>query len=152
MSITFWVWLSVIVLTVILEAATMDLVSIWFTIGAIVPFIMSAAHDAGGWVWQLVIFFVVSATLIFALRPFAKKWLTRNAGKTNLDTIIGQNYRLINGITFDKPGSVKINDVVWTAVCEDRNTSIEAGTIVEVVQVSGNKMVVKPSKTKEDKK
>ena len=152
MSVTFWVWLGVIVLTVILEAVTMDLVSIWFTIGAIIPFIMSAANDAGGWVWQLVIFFVVSATLIFALRPFAKKWLTRNAGKTNLDTVIGQNYRLINGISFDKPGSVKINDVVWAAVCEDSDTTIEAGTIVQVVQVRGNKMVVKPSNKSDNKK
>lgn len=148
MSITFWVWLGVIVLTVILEAVTMELVSIWFTAGAIVPFIMAAAHDAGGWVWQLVIFFVVSAALILALRPITKKWLERGAGKTNLDAIIGQQYRLIADISFDNPGRVKINDVIWTAVSEN-GEAIKAQTIVEIVKVSGNKMVVKPADSKQ---
>ena len=42
MEVMFWVWLGVIVVSAIAEAASMELVSVWFIVGAIPPFIMSA--------------------------------------------------------------------------------------------------------------
>lgn len=42
-----------------------------------------------------------------------------------------------------KPGSVKIGGEVWSAICEDE-TRISKGTKVEVLEVVGNKVSVKP--------
>ena len=57
MNAMFWVWLSIIIITAGLEFATMEVVSIWFTIGAIIPFIL-AATDATGWEIQLLLFII----------------------------------------------------------------------------------------------
>ena len=150
MDVMFWVWLGVIVVSAIIELATMEVVSIWFTFGAIVPFILAATR-AVGWVWQLVIFIVLSATFIVGLSEITKKFLLRNSNeKTNVDALIGQKFRMISRTDFETVGSVKINDVVWSAIGENQQT-IEAGEIVEIVKVSGNKMIVKKAEEKTEK-
>ncbi len=142
MDVMFWVWLGVLIVTAVVELATMEVVSIWFTFAAILPFIL-AATKAVGWVWQLVIFVCVSAILIIALREVTKKFLLRNSNeKTNLDALVGKKYRMLSRTDFETVGSVKINDVVWSAIGENQQT-IEAGEVVEIVKISGNKMIVK---------
>ena len=142
MSAMFWVWLAVIVGTAVLEIVTLDLVSIWFTIGAIVPFIL-AGTKAVGWEIQIVIFVGISAILICSLRNVTKKFLLKNANeKTNVDSLIGKKFRMLERTDFETVGSLKVNDVVWSAVGLDDQT-IEKGEIVEVVKVSGNKLTVR---------
>lgn len=150
MDIMFWIWLGVLVVTAVVELATMEVVSIWFTFGAIIPFILAGTR-AVGWEWQLVIFVVLSAAMIIGLRQITKKFLLRNSNaRTNLDAYIGQKYRMLSRTDFETVGSVKINDVVWSAIGEGQQT-IEAGEIVEIVKVSGNKMIVKKPEEKMDK-
>ncbi len=142
MDVMFWVWLGVIVVTAVVEFITCDLTSIWFTAGAIIPFILSAV---GGirWEWQLAVFIVVSALLIIFLRRITRKLLLKNANfKSNVDAYIGKQVRMLTRADFETTGSVKINDVVWSAVAFE-NQTIEADTIVEIVEVCGNKLVVK---------
>lgn len=150
MDAMFWVWLAVIVGMAVVEFATMELVSIWFSIGAIVPFIL-AGVSAVSWEYQIIIFIVVSAVLILSLRKLTKKYLLRNAnGKTNLDAIIGTQVRMIEETDFDSIGAVKVNDVVWNAVGANKET-IEKGAVVEIVAIKGNKLIVKKLE-KENKK
>ncbi len=142
MEIMFWVWLGVLALTLIIELCTMELVSIWFTLGAIIPFILSAI----GGIYielQIAIFVVVSALLIIFVRKYAKKLLLKNMNeKTNLDSIVGKHFRVVEETTFEKNGTVKINDVVWSIMGENQET-IEKGSIIEVLRVEGNKLIVK---------
>lgn len=148
MDYMFWVWLGVIVVTFIVEMVTMEIASIWFTIGAIIPFILAGAR-ACGWEIQVVVFVVLSAILIASLRNVTKKYLLRNSNeKTNLDSLIGQHYRMLERTDFETIGSVKVNDVVWSAVGENQQV-IEKGDIVEICKISGNKLIVK--KVEEDK-
>ena len=120
----------------------MDLVSIWFTLGALIPFILSAT-GAVGWEINLIIFIAVSGVLMVCLRKVTKKFLLRNANeKTNLASLIGQRYRMLERTDFETLGSVKVNDVVWTAV-GDKRQEIDAGDIVEIVRVQGNKLLVR---------
>lgn len=63
--------------------------------------------------------------------------------KTNTDALIGKKAKLIGDITEDNNGSVKFGDVVWTATSE---TPISAGAYVQVVSISGNKLIVKEIK------
>ncbi len=145
MEVTFWVWLAIIVVSVIVEIATLDLVSVWFAVGSIVPFILSAIGGIAIEI-QISVFVVVTAVLIIFLRKYAQKLLFKNMNdKTNLDMQIGKIYRLLEDADFEKNGLIKINDVVWTAVSEEGNL-IKKGQLVEVVKVNGNKMVVKLAK------
>lgn len=142
MDVMFWVWLGVIIVTAIVEFATMELVSIWFTTGAIIPLIL-AATKAVGFEIQIVIFVAVSAVLILSLRKLTKNFLMKNSeGKTNLDLIVGKEVRMVERTDFETIGSVRINDVVWSAVGENQ-TTIEKDEIVKVVKVEGNKLIVK---------
>lgn len=141
MDFMFWVWLAVVVVTAVVEFATMDLASIWFTAGAVIPFILSAI---GGihWAIQIVIFVVLSTLFIFLLRPLAKKYLLRNVNeKTNLDSYIGKELTMLTACDFENNGSVKINGVVWSAVSES-GEAIEKDSIVKIKKVDGNKLVV----------
>lgn len=146
----FWVWLGVLVLTAVVEFISLDLTSIWFTAGAIVPFILAAI---GGirWEIQVAVFVAVSALLLIFLRKITRKLLLKNANfKTNIDAIIGKKVRMIERADFETLGAVKINDVVWSAVASN-GQAIEKGVIVEVVKVEGNKLIVKEAVEKVEK-
>lgn len=145
MDFLFWVWIGIIVVSVVVEAVTLDLISVWFAFGAIVPLILSAIGGVS-WVVQLVVFIVTSALLIIFLRKIAIKFLFKNSeGKTNLDLYIGKRTRMLEKTDFEHVGSVKVNDIVWSAV-EESGQTIEKDEIVEIVKVSGNKLIVKKIK------
>jgi len=145
MDIMFWIWLAIIIVSVVVEAVTLDLVSFWFAIGSIAPLIMSAVGGVS-WAVQLSVFIVASALMIIFLRKTAIKYLFRNSeGKTNLELFIGKKTRMLERTDFEHVGSVKVNDVVWSAIDENGQT-IEKDEIVEIVNVSGNKLIVKKIK------
>lgn len=140
---TLWIWLGVIVVSTTIELMTLDMTSIWFTVSGLVALILSA-FDSINWVVQLIVFVVLSAALIVGLRPIAKKFLLRHMNeKTNADSMIGKKVYMQTTATFGTLGSVRISDVVWSAIPEDETDTIAAGEIVEIVEIRGNKLVVK---------
>lgn len=142
METMFWVWLAVIAISLVIEIITLDLVSVWFACGAVIPFILSAIGGIGV-EWQILVFVIVTALLIIFIRKYAQKLLLKNMNtKTNVDSLIGKRYRLLEDTDFEHIGSVKVNDVVWTAVSSDGNL-IKAGQLVEVEKIDGNKLIVK---------
>lgn len=144
MSTMFWIWLSIMVITVILEIITTDVVSIWFAFGSIIPLFFSAFNLLNP-VWQIVIFITTSAILITTLRKITIKYLFKNNdSKTNLDTLIGEKYRLIEGTDFEHLGKIQIKDIVWSVKGENDQT-IKKGKIVEIIKIQGNKLIVKPT-------
>ncbi len=139
MDVMFWVWLGIIVVTAILEFATMDTTSIWFTAGAFIPFILSAIGGIS-WIIQVVLFVALSCLFIVLLRPLAKKYLLKGLNhKTNAEAFIGRQYKLLTAYDGENLGSIKINGVVWSAVA---NEPLEKDTQVKVVKIDGNKLVV----------
>ena len=61
-----YVWLAVVVFTLIIEFSTTDMISIWFAGGALVALILAAFNV--WWVIQLIAFIVVSAVLLALFR------------------------------------------------------------------------------------
>lgn len=148
METMFWVWLAVIVICVVIEIVTFDLVSVWFAIGAVIPFILAGIGGIRIEI-QIAVFVVVSALLIAFVRKLAKKFLFKNMNsKTNLEQYEGKQLRMLEECDFEHNGSVKINDVVWTATSEN-NEKIEKDAVVEVVRFEGNKIIVKKIKDAE---
>lgn len=141
-----WVWLAIVVVAVVLEFATAQLVSVWFAVGGVVSLLLSIIPNFSV-VWQVVIFGLVSGALLLSLRSITKRWLSKKSeGRTNLSLIIGQRVKLLTPCDQDTLGSTKINDIVWS-VQEQDGKSIDIGGYAEVVKISGNKLIVK----KEDK-
>jgi membrane protein implicated in regulation of membrane protease activity len=145
------IWLSVFVLALIIEAVGTDLVSVWFAAGALVALIVSLFPDVAWWV-ELVIFMVISIACLLCFRPLVHKYLRRDLMSSNIDEMKGKKGLLVEKIDLLHHGVCKINDVRWTAIAQDDKEKIPAGSIVEVLAVSGNKLIVKKVKDTEGEK
>ena len=136
-------WLVLMVVFLILEAATVTLVSLWFAAGALAAMV---AALLGGALWlQVTLFLAVAAVLLTALRPLVRRFLTPRLTATNIDSVIGSTGLVtapINNVTAS--GQVKLGAMVWSA----RSTSgevIPEGTNVRVDKIEGVKVFVSPA-------
>ena len=136
------IWLALFVIMIIIEASGPALVSIWFSVGALLALIVSFIPGVAWWI-EIIVFLVVSTACLIALRPICKRYFKRNTLNTNVDSFVGKRGYVIEDIEDLKPGAVKIGDVSWTAVPADRKEKILENEIIEVVAVNGNKLVVK---------
>lgn len=139
------IWLILFIVLVVFEFATMGLTTIWFAAGSLVAFFASLFH-ATWWV-QFVLFIIVSLVMLIFTRPFAMKYINRNTTKTNVDSIIGMNARVIAVIDNEQAsGYVTINGAEWAARSTD-GTVIPVDTIVQVKFIEGVKVIVEPANT-----
>ena len=145
-----WVWLCALIVFAILEAATSTLVSLWF-IGGSLTAMIAALCGANVWL-QLLLFFAVSAVLLVALRPLAKKYLVPRTQQTNARSNIGKHAVVTERIdTLSGKGAVKIGGVEWSARTPGE-APIEAGTVVRVTDIVGAKVCVVPVTKEEESK
>ena len=146
MEAYMWVvWLTVFVITLIIEEASSELVSIWFSAGAIVALIVSFIPQVTWWI-QLVIFAVISVASLVCLRPMIQRGLKRTVVSSNVDELIHKRGKMTKSCDEFNHGEVKIGGVFWTAYSTDEKTPINAGAVVEVLAIEGNKLVVKEVK------
>jgi len=135
------VWLIIFALLIIVELITMGLTTIWFAGGAIIAAIISLFC---GPVWlQVVAFAAVSLVLLYFTRPIAVKYFNRNRFRTNVESMIGKQAVVIGEIdNIQGLGQVKVGGMEWSARSVD-DSVIRVGTVVEVVNVEGVKLIVK---------
>lgn len=133
-------WLVLMIVFILIEVSTVSMVSIWFASGALTALIASLCK-APLWL-QIVLFAVVSAALLLALRPLARKYFTPRLTKTNVDAVVGTEGLVTQRIdNLSASGSVKLGGVEWSA----RSTSgapLEEGTRIRVDRVEGVKVFV----------
>ena len=137
-------WFGVIVLTLIAESQTADLVAIWFAPGAFVALILSF-FEVGLWV-QLAVFIgvtVLGMILSFTvLRPMMKK--RNKIEATNADALAGKLALVEEDVNNDVPSGVaKINGQLWTARMEDPTETAVKGEWLVIVRVEGSKLICK---------
>ena len=141
------VWLALMIIMVIVECMGPALVSIWFAAGALVSLILSLFSLIPGvtipWWVQVIVFVVVSAITLLALRPLSKRYLKRNIVNSNVDSLVGKRGLLEEEIKPFEPGVCKINDVSWTAISTNGKETLDVKSVVEVVAIQGNKLLVK---------
>ena len=139
-------WLVMIVVFLLVEAATVALVSTWFALGSLAAMLVSILK---GPVWfQAAVFVIVSAICLTALRPLVRKHIQPKLTKTNVDALVGATGLVITPIdNVSAVGQVKLGAMTWTA----RSVSgepIPQGTLVKVVRIEGVKAFVEPAEEK----
>lgn len=136
-------WLAALIVFLVVEGATVGLVSIWFAGGALSSLIAAAA---GAPIWmQIAVFLVVSAILLALLRPFVQKLLTPKKTATNVDRHLGKTALVTEEINnLLETGCVKLEGVSWTARSMD-NTVIPVGETIIVHHIEGVKLMVSPA-------
>lgn len=137
-----WVWVIVMALAAFVEAATPVLVSIWFSVGALVA--MLAAYFGASLTVQLLLFVFVSIAALVGARPLAKRFVDPHIVPTNADRLLGAKAQVTEEIDNEHAsGAVYIDGKTWTARSEDGDI-IPAGEQVEVIRMEGVKLFVRP--------
>ena len=141
MSMTV-IWLIAAVFFALAEAATIQLVSIWFAVGSIAGMIAAALHAPV--LLQLILFCGVSLLVLVITRPFAKKYLTPRKTATNADRVIGMTGLVVQAIDpLHRTGQVSVGGSIWTAQTDD--DLIPEGAQVTVLRIEGVKLFVSPA-------
>ena len=137
------IWLVLLVAFLILEAATVVMVSLWFAAGSLIALLASAL---GAPIWlQVALFLIVSAALLACLRPLVRKHFTPSLTRTNVDAVIGgTGYVTADIDNAAATVSVKLGAMEWTARATAGNR-IPKGTLVKVDKIEGVKAFVSPA-------
>lgn len=134
-------WMIIFIVLILVELGTVNLVSIWFAIGALASFVLSF------WVsdvtWQIAMFVAVSFIALLLTRSFVKKIRNGKPVATNLDRVIGQIGIVTEEITKLEPGEVKVDGKKWSAISSKK---IKVGSKVEILSIDGVKLNVKEVK------
>ncbi len=136
-------WIIIFLVLIVIEAVTVDLVSIWFAIGALVcSFVALLTEDL---FLQLMVFVLVSAITLFCTKGFVNKIKSRKVVPTNLDRIIGLIGVVTEKIT-NNSGEVTVDGKRWSAISAEE---ISVGSKVEILSIDGVKLQVKLKKEEE---
>ena len=151
MSYQAWFWLAVIILFLVIEMITVSLVSIWFVGGALAAF-LTAYFTETMWI-QVVVFLAVSVVLLVLLRPLARKLSVKQKDQmvSGAKAMIGKQAIVTEEIdSVHAKGAVQVNGQYWTAKTKLFEDKIPKDTIVDIIDVDGVKLIVRPAQDRQE--
>ncbi|WP_290032948.1 NfeD family protein [Ligilactobacillus cholophilus] len=122
----FEIWLTIAIVGAITEMLTTQLISIWFTVSAIINLFLVIAHVS--FQIQLWQFFISGILLAIVFRPIVLKLLPKFQPLNTADGIIGKK-----GVVIDNQ-RVKVDGQSWKY---DSDQSLEIGDEIKVIDLSG---------------
>lgn len=139
------IWLILLVIFILVEIATVGLLTIWFAGGALAAFFISLA-DFGTAV-QVIVFLIVSLALVLLIRPLAQKKFNSGHIRTNAQTLIGEEAVVLEPIdNLQSKGRVMIQGQEWSARSVDDKEKFNKDDVVQVMSISGVKLMVRRPK------
>lgn len=140
-----WIlWLITIIALSFVEAATVNLVSIWFIASALISLILSFFEIS--FFIQFAVFVIVGVLLMITTKPILKKWIKPKDIKTNFDRVIGMIGVVTEEITKNTIGEIKVDGKRWSAISTKK---IPVGETVIVESIDGVKLKVKELEKRE---
>ncbi|MDD2181307.1 MAG: NfeD family protein [Bacilli bacterium] len=130
-------WLLIIVLLTVIEILTVNLTTIWFIGSALITLFLSFFID--NFTVQLSVFVLFGIVFLITTRPILMKYIFKNKVKTNIDRIIGMNGVVIDAISNNEYGSVKVDGKIWRAYSK---VKLQEGTHIKIIKINGNKLEV----------
>lgn len=137
-----YVWLLVMIVAAIVEAATAQLVSIWIVAGGLAGVITSFFTD--NIFIQCAVFLLVVIISLIIFMPLVKKSRYFQKSHTNADRCVGKEAIVtttINNVLGE--GQVVVLGNVWSARSSD-DTIIQKDHRVRIERISGVKLIVAP--------
>ena len=132
------VWLILVIFLAFIEVITINLVTIWFVLSGIISLIVSIYVD--DITLQFGIFVIGGVLFLIFTRPLLSRLLVTNKVSTNLDRIIGMTGIVIEKISSNECGAVRVDGKVWTAYSD---CDIDIHEKVKIVGIKGAKVIVK---------
>ena len=136
-------WVILILFLAIIEVLTVNLVTIWYVASAIVALIIS--FFSKDFTLQFAVFVSLGTIFLVTTKKTLDKLVKSKNEKTNIDRIVGMEGIVVEEITKNKLGAVKVDGKVWSA---SSNITIKENCIVKVLEINSTKLIVE--KVKED--
>jgi len=137
----WYIWLIASGFFFIAEIATTGFLVFWLGIGALLAMCISFITES--LLIQTITFVISSVILILLTKPLLSKYVdVKESVPTNAYRVIGKSGIVITDIdSINGTGQVKVNGEIWSAHSEE---NLKAGTEVEVLEINGVKLIVKP--------
>ena len=134
-----WIWLALIILGVLIETFTAQMVCIWFVFGFTGGLVASLL---GAEVWlQILIAAVIGVASLIATRPLVKKLNSKVSVGTNADRYIGMTGVVTEDIEpLPGAGRVTVLGLSWAAFTDGEK--IPKGSRIQVDAIEGVKLKV----------
>lgn len=139
------IWLIIAGICLVAEIITVGFLIFWFSIGALIAMVVS--FFTTNIIIQTTVFIISSTILIFATKPFVKKFSKdEDTVKTNVYSIIGKTGIVTQEIdSVHSKGQIKVDGEVWSATSNE-DLIIPENSEVEILEVKGVKVIVAPTK------
>ena len=144
LTTNFWLlWTLVCVVALILEVSSGTFYLMCFAIGAVGAVVVSLM---GTPLWlQVLVFSAISAVSVFCVRPLLVKCLhpVQKERLSNASALVGRQGVVIESISAERPGYVRVDGDEWRAVTAD-GTMIERGVNVRITAMNSIVVTVEP--------
>lgn len=140
--ISYWtIWIGLGIIFVIIEIFTSGFVFSSFGLGMIFAG-LSAYVFPQSLIVQIIVFMLATFLIFITSKKWSKKFISESSAKTNVDALIGNSGIVTKTINANEKGYVKVGGEIWSAIAKN-GILIQKETIVEVLEIEGNKLVVK---------
>lgn len=143
-----WIWFGLAVFFLIIEACTINLVSIWMALSALLMVFISRTKISLQ--WQFFIFCILSALFLYLTKVFFKKFFAKKGEIVN--SLVGKEVSILSEVSSKKCGEAKTeNGVVWNARLSKENAEesvINANEKAFIQKVEGNTLIISKIKQK----
>ncbi len=134
-------WLVIAIVLAVIEASTINLVTIWFIASALVALLL--AYLGVPTSIQIAVFVILGIILLVLTKKPLEKLLKKTKQKTNADRVLDMTGIVTEDITENKPGEVKVDGKKWTAISKQ---NIKEGSKVKILKIDGVKLIVEEEK------
>lgn len=135
------IWFIAVIVFLVLEAVTYQLVSIYLALGAVGGLVMYILGFE--FLPQMIVFLALSIIFLCLLRPISVKAMKNKTLKTNTDSLIGQKVYITKEVNnIEGIGEGKINGADWSVRSSDGSVIPEGVTAV-VEKIEGVKLIVR---------
>lgn len=140
--ISYWtIWIGLGIIFTIIEIFTPGFVFFSFGLGMIFAGLFAYVFPQS-LVIQVLVFIISTFIIFITSKKWSKKFISKSSVKTNAEALIGNTGIVTKSISKNEKGYVKVGGEIWSAISEN-GVSLKKETIVEVLEIDGNKLVVK---------
>lgn len=133
-------WVAVVIVAVIIEISTYQLVSVWFAASALIAMILASFNCPIE--VQIIVFVILSAILFILSRPLIKKIQSKKSDNSTIESMIGEEVIVTKEIKVGEVGEVKAKYDRYSAVAPSETKDIPVDTLCIIKEIRGNKVIV----------
>ena len=130
-------WFVAFIILLFFEIITVNLVTIWFAIGALVSCVV--AYFCDNIFIQIGVFLLTSIIVLVCTKPLSQKIRKGKKVATNSDRVIGMEGVVTMDISKNNVGEVKVDGKRWSAVSKEE---FHKDDIVVIKKIDGVKLIV----------